>query len=191
MHHPFPRLLLALLTLCLSSLLTPQAQAQFHITGHRNNGKIPTLADLKILKVLRGDPNLISQFQGRVVVFKTLRFSSLKSADPGNPERSNRIKFASLHKRHQENPHILCVAVIEQDPHFNSAPFIPKLASLLPQDLTFPVVEAAPPADLFDYMHHHGYIKIFNASGKLCYYGPDGPDGDKAIRLTLKPLMKK
>lgn len=175
-------------------------------------GRSPTLDQLNPTMVLRGDPDLISRFKGRVVIISPLRYGhslKLPKLSPevkrvfGNGEierfkedekleRPFRRALERLHDRLKDNPNILCVGTINKGP-------IPPDASPRPNDskqqageidITIPLIESQADRTVYGEIITRCRVMIFTPSGRLCYNGRLGSDSDKAIREALKELER-
>lgn len=175
-------------------------------------GRSPTLDQLNPTMVLRGDPDLISRFKGRVVIISSLRHGYwLKLAKPSPQEklafsktqmerfkedekleRPFRRALERLHDRLKDNPNILCVGTINKEPILPNS--LPRANDSKQQageiDITIPLIECQADRTVYGELITRCYVMVFTPSGRLCYNGRLGSDSDKAIREALKELER-
>lgn len=175
----------------------------------------PTLEQTHPSRVLIGDPNLISELTGRVVIFASLsygvRLSDMKlllnsntkehrdylrslkdeAAQYEKPLRDFRADFCQLRDRLKNNPNVRCVSVLdfgELAPGSSPRPESEMIARAEEIPVTnMPCIELRSEAVIND-DNTFLCVRVFDSTGKLCYHGSLGTECDKAIRDALKPF---
>lgn len=162
--------------------------------------------------VLRGDPDLISRFKGRVVIISSLRYGYLlklpkvspqgksavdkreieRSKDDEKTERPFRRALERLHDRLKDNPNILCVGTLNKGPIPPNAPPRPNDSKQQAGeiDITIPLIETQADRTVYGEALTRCHVMVFTPSGRLCYNGHLGSGSDKAIREALKELER-